>query len=351
MGGIWVGLVAAAALPPASEEPPSGQHALASDGIEGVEGVLLLRNKNLLAGQIVRRGDRYHVVAPGAQFSVPAAQVWRCCRSAEDAYQFLRSTHRRLLARDHLRLAQWCLRNDLLTQAARELLDARTLQSDLPLLPTLERQLRQRLRLAAADETDHVEGDPRGQSPEASATPVRQDRPLLRESPATGLIDATREVRADFARRVQPMLIQSCASSGCHAPDGTEQFQLNRLALAGGGHAELTRRNLAAVLAELTAEKPEQSRLVEHARREHGTTTRRSTPLKRRQTILLLEWTRSALGIDPTPEPVANPEVASVPADVAVVPAGYESMTLDETVEPEIIPRDRWDPAIFHAEQ
>lgn len=221
---------------------------------ESVSGVLVLRNGNMLRGTVQREGDVYRVTMPQSELVVRVDQVDRFCQSVTEAYE-QRRLERGSSADSHIDLARWCLRHDLLEFASRELLEARTLDAEHRQLLNLERQLQLALR--------NREAKARGVAVAAIAELPAEDHSKAIE----GVPDWARTL---FVRQIQPLLVESCAASGCHQPGGQEPFHLNRLALDGPGHPATTLSNLAATLEQLDLESPEGSALLLRAKTEHG---------------------------------------------------------------------------------
>ena len=65
----------------AADQPPAGE----------VEQFVVLRNGEVLSGQIRRQADRYIVVANGTEMRVPARDVDFVCKSLDEAYQVQRN--------------------------------------------------------------------------------------------------------------------------------------------------------------------------------------------------------------------------------------------------------------------
>jgi hypothetical protein len=301
-----------------------------------LKGVLVLDNGNVLAGAIERVGDEYVINVTGATLQVPVDQVERFAPTIEEAYEQRRAMLIDGTADRHLELAAWCLRLKLFDQAARELLDARRIDAQIPGLETLERRLRHRLDLKAS----------RARTSHTAATPlVRAAQEVAAEPPLPSISVAA---QAQFVRSIQPMLIRNCATAGCHQAGAEHAMQLDRWALEGRGSVELVRRNLAAVLAEVDRENLEASELLAKARAVHGRAIAGgSRPLSAHQLDLLNGWMHQAL--DPSPVEAA-PSIATTPhAGEDSVALGDETMEFDLNVMPaSFTPRDAFDPEIFN---
>jgi hypothetical protein len=218
-------------------------------------GVLVLTNGNLLRGIILREGDVYRVSLSQSELLVPLAQVDMLCRSVDEAYEQRRRQRAGSSADSHVELARWCLRHDLLQYASRELLDARTIDPEHRQLTNVERQLQLALR--------NREAKPQPTTPAEIAPAANEDHAELLQT----VPDWARTL---FVRQIQPLLVESCAASGCHQPEAQEPFHLNRLALDGPGHPATTLSNLASTLEQLDLESPDNSALLLQAKTEHG---------------------------------------------------------------------------------
>ena len=236
----------------------------------------MLRNGNILAGKIQRQTDLYRIELASGELLVRAEQVDMFCQSLDEAYERRRLGRTGSSADSHVELARWCLRHELLEYASRELLDARTIEPDHRQLPLVERQL----QLALRNRETQSEFEP---VVETKTTPTQQDVEAEEDVP-----DWARKL---FVRQIQPLLVDSCAASGCHHMGSSESFQLNRLAVEGAGHPKTTLRNLSATLAELDLNSPSESRLLVHAKQAHGANgSKQPRPLKRHQYQMLLTW-------------------------------------------------------------
>jgi hypothetical protein len=143
---------------------------------------------------------------------------------------------------------------------------------------------------------------PRSRTSEASVEPPPP-------TPVTSGIELDALAIGAFCRRVQPILMNTCAS--CHASGRASTFKLTRVfgdAPAGG---RTSQQNLAAVLAQLRPDQPLASPLLVMAASVHGSSGQ--PPLRNRQTPAykaLEEWVRAAVASAPHVQPRA-PEMAS----------------------------------------
>lgn len=329
-----------------------------------ISGVLVLRNGNVLAGAIGRHGDEYQIRQGNATLRVPTEQVERFAASLGEVYEARRAAIAGATPEAHLALADWCLRVKLFDEAARELLDVRTLDAGHPALRGAELRLQQ---LLAGQQASH----------ESATLPKEMlpGEPAL--EPTAPPMAVSSDVQVQFVRNIQPLLINNCTSGGCHHADSDRPFRLDRWALRGNGDAELVRRNLAAVLGQLYASDPSASPLVQFGRKPHGQAAGgRPTVLTAHQATLLIAWLNEAAGVKPA-EPPAEPRwiepgataTASRPFSPDVYPTDeiLNGMSLEElqlaaqataeedaaaesseSSEKRFVPRDAFDPEIFN---
>jgi len=221
------------------------------------EGVLLLRNGEAIEGKISRVGELYYVALPGGQIRVKAAEVDFCCRSLDEAYRRKRAGSQSGDVHAHLRLAQWCLRHDLLGSAGEELADALEADPNHPMIAVLER----RLKTATEPPPQHATAAPADQAP----SPEELDR-LIRGMPP-GAVET-------FTQTIQPLLINHCGTAGCHGPQSPSQFRLLRIPPGRPASRRLTQRNLQAVLPWVNRDDPAASPLLTTSIQPHGAATK-----------------------------------------------------------------------------
>jgi hypothetical protein len=238
-------------------EPPPGNPPGAGGEPQRVDSVLLLRNGEMLRGQIVNEGDHYNVFVPGGEIHVKAADVQYHCRDAQEAYFRKRALIRGDSALDHLELARWCLKAGLVPPAAQELAEAAALEPSHPLIPVLER----RVKLASIPAPQAA-----ANSKPASLGPTPQELDRM----VRGMPPKTVEL---FAQTIQPMLVNHCAAAGCHGQGVQNGFRLFRTPSGSPPSRLLTQRNLHAALQWLDRSNPDASPLLNYPTRPHGTAT------------------------------------------------------------------------------
>jgi len=367
----------------------------------GVDGVLLLRNGNVLQGTISRSGDRYRVTSRGASLRVPADRVVLFRRSTADVYRELKRRLPRENSGNYELLARWCLKNDLLDEASQEIAALEAVNAQHPALPQLERQLRAAMDVKSRQVVTHADYQEFA-GPQATAHPptpsfsdqaapkspqtisLRTQRPLSASARPEAVVRFSDKSRITFVRSIQPMIVQSCGTAGCHGGDTALPFQLNRLALIAGSHPKVFEQNLQAIVELLSADSPQQSPLIMMAQRRHGPPGHSYAPLRQRQIDLLTAWVADVTGFEESTDPQEG-EVASSgesdnspgatsakagtgrfpnnirqPGDVdASREPTFEELNsldwsvLDEQIKPveevqAFVPRDPFDPEIFN---
>src|SRR5437016_757270 len=162
-------------------------------------GILVLRNGQILEGDVTRAGD-YYIVSQGEGSEVrpKADDVELFCGSMREAYDFKVRHLSGITAKPHLELAKWCLRNGMFVQCSEQIAAAMRLEPG----SAEARELETRLKLAA--ETPPVPASGRS-SPIVAPTEMEK---ALRELPR-GSIEK-------FGAIVQPILLNRCAANQCH---------------------------------------------------------------------------------------------------------------------------------------
>jgi hypothetical protein len=136
---VCLGLPGLACAVTGEPAPPDDSASPVLEG--GRTGTLVLNNGNLLEGGVRRVGDRYQVTVPGGQIEVRTSEVRYLAANRDDAYRWVRGRIVQDDALDHLRLAHWCIRWQLLGYAAREIIAAQDIDPKCPGIGPLQRQL------------------------------------------------------------------------------------------------------------------------------------------------------------------------------------------------------------------
>jgi len=326
-------------------------------------GLVVLKNGNVLEGNVTRAGD-YYIVTQGqsSELRLPASQVEAFCGSLDEAYEFKQRHLAGRGAKPHLDLAEWCLRQGLHAKCAEQLAIATELEPDSKPLPELERRLK--LNVEAAPPP----GDARSAVvPNISAEQL--------ENTARSLPRGSVE---KFGAIVQPILLNRCGANQCHGPNSKAEFRLLRPPAGQMASRRFTQRNLYATLAQLDRADPAASPLLTLPQQRHGSSlTAVFDKHSQSQFAQLQSWVALTIGAVPAAAtsataaapPAAPPTIApasatlSQPAASAATsrteapPVGVRAMRppLDSSAAAppaaapqRFSPRDRYDPEIFN---
>ena len=247
-----------------------------------VDGILLLRNGNVIEGRILRSGDAYLIsLASGARVRLPVNQVAFQGQDINEIYLRQEDSIAPGDVRQHLRLARWCLRMRLLTRGKEQLHVLRELVADHPELRRLEKQF------------DHVQRQVEQSRLDGDSPVPTQSRDVI-EPFSIELPVGTIE---EFTHVIQPLLLNSCSAATCHGIRSRTTFQLRRNPWGGGMTRPFTLRNLQASLAQVNGEEVESSKLMEYAMQAHGS-DRKTTwnGPNERQLVQLKDWIIYATG-------------------------------------------------------
>ncbi|WP_442508771.1 hypothetical protein SH528x_000303 [Novipirellula sp. SH528] len=240
---------------------------------------VLLSNGNVLWGTATQLGQWIMVSRDGVseiQLSRKDVACWG--NSIRDLYQY--RIDRRGMGSLAARLedARWCLRYDLYDLAAKELVDIYAIAPDHPEAKRIEQRLRSTALAAEAVDVEPTE-------------PVVDDVP---SDPSKQWISAALEsserVR-DFARFVQPLMINRCAQ--CHSHDTDRKWQLMTPSIGSRPSARMTHDNLKAAFQFLDMQSPLTSEMLIKAQTPHGSEP--AGPDLRRQTAAetIQKWVES----------------------------------------------------------
>lgn len=261
-------------------------------GLTPRDGLLLLRNGEVLRGQVALIGDFYQVTIPGGGIRIHLRDAELFCRDLEEGYQQKRVRVNPALVADRLALVEWCLRQGLIGYAADELAEAIAIEPRHPRIPLLERRIN--LAITRPKDQRHQNGPP-----QTSESNDELDRLVQALPPGT---------METFTNTIQPLILNHCSTAGCHGPAAKDRLRLTRTPPSRPPTRRLTQRNLAATLKLLDHANPEQSPLLINALEAHGTT--KAAPLPQRDTIQVRQfenWVlRVAMGREPSKPPTVT---------------------------------------------
>ena len=306
---------------------------------EGPPRVVVLVGGGLLEGTVSESASGYVVERPKGRVVVPFRSVLLTAASRSDAYEKRRKTLSPPSPGNHYRLAQWCLRYGMNTEAKRELRTSLALAADYEpareLLVNIER-----LENPITPRVDRVNAAP------LPRTGDGYERPS--EVSIAGLAPETART---FTTRVQPLLVNGCGNARCHG--GTSQ---NGLRLERPHGRSRTQRNLAAVLEYVDFDEPGASPLLTKPSGSHG--PRRQPAFVgrsgRTQREMLAAWVKEVArdlgtenGKEPSPVVTASREVPRDARASATKPPSRKSPDLLDRILDEERP-DAFDPDAFN---
>ncbi len=219
--------------------------------------LLILVDGQVISGDVTPRPDGYDIQVPGGRIYINSDRVRFCAANLPDAYDRMRESIPEFTPANHLELARWCLTNKLYSQAKREVLDALYLDPNRADAKRMLQALEQ----------------PGKSSPNAGAGTGLTEYPSQAEIQRPGietrsLAGLNRSVAHSFVRNVQPLLMNKCATAGCHGPTTKTQFQLT--STHRGSTPAIAESNLASVLKHVDFSQPALSPLLKIGEQAHG---------------------------------------------------------------------------------
>lgn len=264
------------------------------------DGVLVMRTGRLVEGRISQSAGGYMVDLPNGRMLIPFTQVQLQADDRRDAYRKLRATIPAPTAENHVALARWCLTYQLYSETRAELREA------LRLDPQSQEARKTLARLNEILDPQQPEDEER---PEPSRTLDGFEPPEVRS-----LAGLPRELAGDYMLKVQPILMNGCATARCHGPSSSNGLRLERVHFGRGSRRALSEQNLATVLRYVDPQDADRSPLLLVPRGNHG---RAGRPIFRgpggaRQLESLQRWVRqvavsnAAAPDDRPPAPAAD---------------------------------------------
>lgn len=233
--------------------------AAAETAVDKDRAVLLHRNGRVFRGKIADQGDVYVVTLPFGEINLNKNDVEFVGANVSECYAFRRTKVEPGNVERHLELAGWCATEKLIPEALQELEMVKSLAPQHPRIPLVARQI------------DLAQREPQTDSIAATGPGVAKSY-ARNEVLARNLPDGA---VAAFTEQVQPLLMNSCATAGCHVQGSQESaFQIQRYSPSQGAKKRLTQQNIRAVLRYIDPDAAEKSPLLIKAVSEHGGGTR-----------------------------------------------------------------------------
>lgn len=261
--------------PPRVETPVTE----AAPPAEKRSGVLVLHTLDVAEGVINTENGVYRVRTADGEFVIPVSNVLFECGSREEAYLLLKPRVLPNNPADHVSLAKWCVRNHLLEDARTEM------QAAVKLSPN---NMEYRYLLKQAEELldpYRTPGDFDGTRPDRFDL---SEAMLQRVEPLGGM---TRQQAREFTSRVQPILLNSCATARCHREGSREQLSFSLKPLNRYQSLATTKQNFEQIFAQIDQQHPENSPLLTaHRNSEDGIRSPFDTPQGRDLEHAVLLW-------------------------------------------------------------
>ena len=210
--------------------------------------VLIRLNESTTEGDIELVGGQYRVRRPVGVLYIEPGEVLKLCQNREEAYIFLRQRANLRDPDERLRLAHWCHKNGLRQQELDEVAAAVALRPDNAETVHLLHNLQRMLAIAA--------------DAKAPAKPTLEAEAAM--IPASVNSDSL----SLFVTKVQPILMNRCAT--CHGSGRGGAFILTRVFENAGPSRRVTLQNLAAVVAQVSSDRPILSPLLVKSVSVHG---------------------------------------------------------------------------------
>jgi hypothetical protein len=340
----------------------AGLWALAESPRAGGQHVVL-RNGRVLSGTVTSLGDRTVIRFPqGGEVTLPSKEILITCHELTEAYRELaeRIADRRT-ATPNIELARWCLRNDLLAEAAEQLALARQRDGKHASLDPLQRQLDRLQQLAETppEPARHIASTPLQATPSSFSSSVpaakrnaQPARPPTMEELEETMRSIPKEGVEMFVNTIQPLMWNKCGTNRCHDTGGPSDLRVLRPVTNNQVWRRLSLRNLYTVLEYVDRHDPDGSPLVVKSREPHGGLA--AAPLSEESLPYqqILVWARGVSGRR-SPQPVdsvasrearaENVTAAGLQDASRVAPASFESPVVSERTPQ--TPRGDQDPA------
>ncbi len=287
-----------------------GNAPLQAQGTTAPQNIAVLNDGRVFRGQISEVAGGYRIsTRDGGHFVLPFDQISVTSASLVGAYEAYRDTIKTPTADVHLSLAEWCIGNGLWPQAYEEV------QSALRLEPMRRDAQLMLQRIDSFLNPTGTASDP------ATGTSVKERAPrdlVTSSSPVN-----SRSVHVNYMTKVQPILMNSCASGACHGQIAENNFKLHNVRLESRNLKLASEANLKILQTWIDAAHPQQSPLLTKVA--DGAPHHRDLFAGRRnvQFQILEAWvSQYAQEFSSKPAQSAPATIVQVNAEVAVPPAG-----------------------------
>ncbi|MFO0952216.1 MAG: hypothetical protein U0835_13910 [Isosphaeraceae bacterium] len=250
--------------------------------------VLLLSNGQIIQGSISREGNEYVIRQRAGTIRFPESRVEKACASVAEVYEYKKSLVPDDDPDEHLKLARWCLSQNLMDLAKLELQAVLKVSGGSAQARAMLGMIEAKEARLAASATPRVDGDlvqtgAEGDdaAPGSAQRPEELDPALLRRASRDLRLSASPVIfdlppvvavarYQQFARSVHPVLQASCVS--CHNENYDGKFQLYQVKSRKALTQDVLRANLDATLQFIDADNPSKSELLSSVLLPHGGT-------------------------------------------------------------------------------
>ena len=290
--------------------------------------VVVLRNGSVFEGKISKIEHRLRIdLATGGQVTISAKRVDFVSGSLDEAYEFQAGRIPQHDAAGRIKLARWCLDQDMVNQAADQLLLAMRIAPNNPLVSSFERELVASQR-------------------KLTVKPAATAKKMQRSASKTNHV--ADEDLATFTTVIQPLLWNRCGAASCHGARSKSDYQLAVPMRGTVPNRRMTKYNLRETLKQVEIGSVKNSPLLVSARMSHGNMDARRGGLDLNQYEQLLKWITSATK-DMTPEVIAESKTSPMrKASFNPSEGWWNSVEVSKTAEPQ---EDPFDPYEFNAQQ
>lgn len=264
--------------------------------------LIVLNTGHLIEGDIRFKGGEYWVKSGSGEYLVPHDRIKLVAADRGAAYRKYRQLMPEPTPENHYYLARWCVSIGLMDEARNELKDGLMLDPS----HAGSRNLLVQLTRASGETPEDEETD--------KAAAARRDRDGFRRPEERSANGLSPEAVQTYVSRIQPVLMHSCATVGCHHRNAENGLQLHYVSLRSHANRLSTEKNLSAVLATIDRSDPAASRLLTRLRDDHGGRFRSLTRQRRGAEILEAfdDWVRQvAADLNSLDEPSSGEDAAA----------------------------------------
>lgn len=239
-------------------------------------GYVLLRDRAVLRGTVEEEPGRVIIRYRGSEIRMSREKVACWADTLDGLYQYQLDRRRVFTVESHLDAARWCLRHGLCDRAAAEIVAASRLRPNAAEIRRAEAELRLVFQQLVAAEASR--GQELSDGEHGTLTASTDESKLSNSAAASEELDDSelldgigQDQLREFNLRIQPLLANRCSAAACHG-DGAEAAWVLVAEPSPGRRptAEMTRKNLAAVLPWINRQHPTASPLLVRALKAHG---------------------------------------------------------------------------------